>query len=121
MGQADREGRKGRKVGPDHSEGEGELREGSNPISVEHRADSSFWDDYNDLPEKIQKTADRKLDLLKESKNYPSLKFKPVGETSAGKLYSARATKKNTEPSPYESPPVFTRGFSSGPTKNTKG
>lgn len=94
MGQADRGGCESGKTGRDRPAGEGELRGGEDDTSLEHRADPSFWDDYEDLPERIQDTADRKFELLKKNSNHPSLDFKPVGETAHGKLYRAKVTQK---------------------------
>ena len=51
-----------------------------------HHTNPKFWRHYNDLPESVQKSADRCYDLLRENPNHPSLHFKKVG-----KYWSVRA------------------------------
>ena len=46
-----------------------------------------FWDLYYDLPDDIQRRADRQFGLLSENPRHPSLQLKQVGE-----FWSARVT-----------------------------
>lgn len=87
-------GRQGGESGRDRPAGEGGLREGSDDSALEHRAHPSFWDDYNELPKRIQDTADRKFELLKQNPDHPSLDFKPVKDTEEGKFHRAKVTQK---------------------------
>lgn len=44
-----------------------------------HYATQKFWKYYNNLPLKIQRTADRSYELLKNDPSHPSLHFKKIG------------------------------------------
>jgi hypothetical protein len=46
---------------------------------MNHFANPSFWTCYYQLPEAIQKLADRNFELLKENARHPSLHLKKVG------------------------------------------
>ena len=46
-----------------------------------------FWEKYNDLPENIQRRADKQFSLFAANPKHPSLQLKPVGE-----FWSARVT-----------------------------
>jgi hypothetical protein len=46
---------------------------------VRYRATPDFWYHYRQLPDDIQKLADRCYELLKQDSRYPSLHFKKVG------------------------------------------
>jgi hypothetical protein len=46
-----------------------------------------FWDQYNDLPEDIQRRADKQFSLFTGNPKHPSIQLKPVGE-----FWSARIT-----------------------------
>jgi hypothetical protein len=52
---------------------------------VKHRALPEFWEAYRNLPEHIQKLADKNFELLKSKSDHPSIRFKQVGI-----LWSAR-------------------------------
>jgi hypothetical protein len=54
------------------------------PISS-HKAAPSFWCRYRELPDDIQKLADKNFELLERDLRHPSLHFKKVG-----KVWSAR-------------------------------
>lgn len=54
---------------------------------MSHKASSSFWEAYDDLPPNIQRVADEKYAMLKADLTHPSLQFKKVG-----KLWSARVS-----------------------------
>jgi hypothetical protein len=46
-----------------------------------------FWDWYNDLPEDIQRRADKQFSLFAANPKHPSIQLKPAGE-----FWSARVT-----------------------------
>jgi hypothetical protein len=46
---------------------------------VRYRATPDFWYNYRQLPDDIQKLADRCYELLKQDSRYPSLHLKKVG------------------------------------------
>lgn len=54
---------------------------------MKHKASRKFWKHYYDLPEEIQKIADKSYELLKENPQHPSLFFKKLGGTE---YWSAR-------------------------------
>jgi len=39
-----------------------------------------FWDKYSDLPEDIQRRADKQFSLFAANPKHPSLQLKPVGD-----------------------------------------
>ena len=47
----------------------------------------AFWDRYNDLPEDIQRRADKQFTLFAANPKHSSIQLKPVGE-----FWSARVT-----------------------------
>jgi hypothetical protein len=53
-----------------------------------HFAAPSFWQEYERLPERIQKQADKAFDQLKRNPQHASVQFKQVG-----KFWSARVDK----------------------------
>jgi hypothetical protein len=55
---------------------------------VNHRTLPRFWQHYHQLPQEIQKLADKNFELLKSNPQHPSLRFKKVD--SARKLWSVR-------------------------------
>ena len=46
---------------------------------MRHRAARRFWQCYRQLPEDVQRLADRCYDLLRQNSRHPSLQFKKVG------------------------------------------
>ena len=54
-----------------------------------HFTSPSFWTCYGQLPQKIQKLADKNFELLKENPHHPSLHTK-----KGGKHWSARIGKR---------------------------
>jgi hypothetical protein len=52
---------------------------------LKHFASPKFWAAYGNLPESIQRLADKNFALLKEDPQHPSLRFKKIGN-----LWSAR-------------------------------
>jgi hypothetical protein len=56
-------------------------------VTFESKALPEFWDHYHDLPDDIQRRADKQFALLIENPRHPSLQLKPVGE-----FWSARVT-----------------------------
>jgi Txe/YoeB family toxin of Txe-Axe toxin-antitoxin module len=54
---------------------------------MKSRAIASFWDDYNRLPDEIQKLAVKQYKLWLTDLHHPSLRFKKVGP-----YWSARIT-----------------------------
>ncbi|MBK1640909.1 hypothetical protein CKO12_03250 [Chromatium okenii] len=52
-----------------------------------HHANPDFWNHYRQLPQDIQRRADKAYALLQENPRHPSLHFKKVGD-----LWSARIT-----------------------------
>jgi hypothetical protein len=46
---------------------------------MRHFATSSFWANYNSLPERIQQQADGQYTLLKANPGHPSLQLKKIG------------------------------------------
>jgi hypothetical protein len=57
---------------------------GERPTS-KHKAAPDFWYYYRQLPEEIQKLADKNFELLDRDLRHPSLQFKKVGN-----VWSAR-------------------------------
>jgi hypothetical protein len=60
-----------------------------------HRATERFWNCFENLPEPIQKLANRQFDILKNNPGHPSLHFKKVGRfwsVRIGLDYRALAT-----------------------------
>lgn len=56
---------------------------------MKHIALAEFWEYYEELPDDIQKLANKKFELLKSDPYYPSLHFKKVG----GDMWSARVSR----------------------------
>ena len=59
-----------------------------------HRTTRRFWKCFDDLPEPVQKVAQKNFELLKADPLYPSLHFKKIGEfwsVRAGIEYRALA------------------------------
>ena len=54
---------------------------------LESYASPDFWDLYRNLPDPIQKAADKQFALFRQDPSHPSLHIKPVGD-----LWSARIT-----------------------------
>ena len=52
-----------------------------------HQANSDFWFCYRNLPDDVQRLADKAFKLLQENPRHPSLHFKKVGD-----LWSARVS-----------------------------
>jgi hypothetical protein len=50
-----------------------------------HHASPDFWFCYRNLPEDVQRLADKAFELLEENPRHPSLRFKKIGS-----LWSAR-------------------------------
>jgi hypothetical protein len=46
---------------------------------VKHFASPRFWHHYNQLPEAVQRLADKNYELLKQNPHHPSLHFKQIG------------------------------------------
>lgn len=46
---------------------------------MNHYTTPKFWERYHDLPDNIQKQADKAFELLKNNPEHPSLHFKKVG------------------------------------------
>lgn len=47
---------------------------------MKHTTLPNFWKCYDELPEDVQRVADKKHDLLKANSAHPSLQFKKVGK-----------------------------------------
>ena len=47
---------------------------------MSHKASSSFWEAYDDLPPNIQRVADEKYAMLKADLTHRSLQFKKAGK-----------------------------------------
>lgn len=59
---------------------------------MRHFTTADFWDYYDNLPEQIQKVADKNYELLKQNPKHPSLHFKKVNQywsVRVGKGYRA--------------------------------
>ncbi len=54
---------------------------------VQSKTLPEFWDQYKDLPEDIQRRADKQFSLFVANPQHPSIQLKPVGE-----FWSARVT-----------------------------
>ena len=52
-----------------------------------HHTNPDFWYCYRQLPEEIQRRADKAYELLRQNPRHPSLHFKKVGD-----LWSVRVT-----------------------------
>ncbi len=59
---------------------------------MRHFASSSFWKEYQALPQEIRNRADKQFTLLKENPQHPSLQFKKLGESRGHEVWSARVT-----------------------------
>ena len=63
---------------------------------MNHFATAEFWDLYNELPEEVQKLADKNYQLLSENPRHPSLHFKKLKDDlfsiRVGLSYRALAT-----------------------------
>lgn len=46
---------------------------------MNHRASSRFWFSYRQLPEEVQRLADKGYDLVRSDSRHPSLHLKRVG------------------------------------------
>ncbi|MGN8159667.1 ParE family toxin-like protein [Salinisphaera sp. RV14] len=46
---------------------------------MKHFATPAFWTCYEQLPESVQRKADKNYALLKEDPRHPSLRFKQIG------------------------------------------
>jgi hypothetical protein len=67
---------------------------------VRHRATPRFWQSYGQLPEEVQRLADRSYELLRQDPQHPSLHFKKVGRfwsARVGLHYRALAVEHETE------------------------
>ncbi|GAB4523675.1 MAG: hypothetical protein Fur0018_06650 [Anaerolineales bacterium] len=47
---------------------------------MKHLASSSFWEQYERLPDHVRQLADKNFQLLKTNPKHPSLRLKKVGE-----------------------------------------
>jgi len=47
---------------------------------LKHFASTSFWKNYNSLPESVRKQADACFGLVKTNPSHPSLHFKKIGQ-----------------------------------------
>ncbi|MGA3237499.1 MAG: hypothetical protein ABSG03_14475 [Bryobacteraceae bacterium] len=56
-------------------------------MTFESKTLPEFWDQYDDLPEDIQRRADKQFSLFTANPRHPSIQLKPVGE-----FWSARVT-----------------------------
>ena len=56
---------------------------------MRHFASPSFWEKYEELPDSIQKLADKNYEILKADSKHPSLHLKIVG-----KYWSVRVGRK---------------------------
>ena len=52
---------------------------------MRHKAASSFWECYADIPVDVQRLADKNFERLKADPSHPSLQFKKTG-----RVWSAR-------------------------------
>ena len=50
------------------------------PPTSKHKAAPNFWYHYRQLPEEIQKVANKNFELLERDLRHPSLQFKKVGK-----------------------------------------
>ncbi len=50
------------------------------PQTFKHKASTSYWFHYRQLPPEVQRTADRCFQFLKTNPRHPSLQFKKVGQ-----------------------------------------
>jgi mRNA-degrading endonuclease RelE of RelBE toxin-antitoxin system len=57
---------------------------------LKHLALAEFWSHYGELPEHVQKKADKNFRLLKKNPRHPSLHFKKVSSN----MWSARVGRK---------------------------
>ena len=67
---------------------------------MRHRANPRFWRCYHQLPENIQRLADRSYKLLRENPQHPSLQFKRIGRfwtVRVGLHYRALAVEKEAD------------------------
>jgi hypothetical protein len=67
---------------------------------VKHRATPRFWLCYRQLPENVQRLADKSYALLRQNPKHPSLHFKKVGRfwsVRVGLHYRALAVDNNDE------------------------
>jgi hypothetical protein len=67
---------------------------------VKHRATPRFWSCYRQLPEDVQRLADRSYALLRQNPKHPSLHLKKVGRfwsVRVGLHYRAAAVENQGE------------------------
>ena len=67
---------------------------------MRHRASRRFWQHYRDLPEEIQRLADRGYELLVDDPRHPSLHFKRIGRVWSARVglhHRALATEREGE------------------------
>ena len=67
---------------------------------MRHRASRRFWRHYRDLPEEIQRLADRGYELLVDDPRHPSLHFKRIGRVWSARVglhHRALATEREDE------------------------
>ena len=67
---------------------------------MRHRAAPRFWQCYRQLPDDVQRLADRCYDLLRQNPRHPSLQFKQVGRfwsVRVGLHYRALAVEHEAE------------------------
>lgn len=65
---------------------------------MKHLTTSRYWEEYNKLPQAIQKIADKNFNLLKENLQHPSLKLKKTSSfwsARIGKKYRSLAIEKD--------------------------
>lgn len=65
-----------------------------------HKATNRFWEGFENLPEPIQKLAQKNFELLKADAQHPSLHFKKIGQfwsVRIGLNYRALAIKEEDD------------------------
>lgn len=68
------------RLGGGGGEGEAGLQGGPLHAIVNHSASPDFWFHYRNLPEEIQRLADKNFELLKADPRHSSLRLKKIGE-----------------------------------------
>ncbi len=61
---------------------------------MKHFTSPSFWACYDQLPQNIQKLADKNFELLKDNPQHPSLHTKKVGKDWEKVPYNCRGSRK---------------------------
>lgn len=72
-----------------------------------HSTDGDVWAYYYELPERIQKKADRAYKKLREDPDYASLRFEKKCDTTEGQIWGARVNSQYRALAVRDEPEVY--------------